>query len=92
MGEFKPGQLVRSTAGRDRGEHYLVIAVLDSRQVLVANRQLSSEGKSIMIFSSELPEIMNICDSIYLLFDGNLKAAMRNGDDVDSEKIGRAHV
>jgi ribosomal protein L14E/L6E/L27E len=37
MGEFKPGQLVRSTAGRDRGEHYLVIAVLDSRQVLVAN-------------------------------------------------------
>ena len=50
-------------------------------------RQLSKEGKSIMIFSSELPEIMNICDSIYLLFDGSLKAALRNGDDVDSEKI-----
>ena len=50
-------------------------------------RQLSKEGKSIMIFSSELPEIMNICDSIYLLFDGNLKATMRNGDDIDSEKI-----
>ena len=40
-----------------------------------------------MIFSSELPEIMNICDSIYLLFDGSLKASMRNGDDIDSEKI-----
>jgi len=50
-------------------------------------RRLSKEGKSIMIFSSELPEIMNICDSIYLLFDGSLKATMRNGDDVDSEKI-----
>ena len=50
-------------------------------------RQLSKEGKSIMIFSSELPEIMNICDSIYLLFDGWLKAAIRNGDDVDSAKI-----
>jgi ribose transport system ATP-binding protein len=50
-------------------------------------RQLSKEGKSIMIFSSELPEIMNICDSIYLLFDGELKASMRNGDDVDSEEI-----
>jgi ribose transport system ATP-binding protein len=50
-------------------------------------RQLSKEGKSIMIFSSELPEIMNICDSIYLLFDGSLKATMRNGDDIDSEKI-----
>jgi ribose transport system ATP-binding protein len=50
-------------------------------------RQLSEEGKSIMIFSSELPEIMNICDSIYLLFDGSLKASMRNGDDIDGEKI-----
>ena len=50
-------------------------------------RHLYEEGKSIMIFSSELPEIMNICDSIYLLFDGSLKASMRNGDDIDSEEI-----
>ena len=50
-------------------------------------RQLSKEGKSIMIFSSELPEIMNICDRIYLLFDGDLKASMHNGEDIDSEKI-----
>jgi ribose transport system ATP-binding protein len=50
-------------------------------------RRLSAEGKSIMIFSSELPEIMNICDTIYLLYDGSLKATMRNGCDVDSEKI-----
>ena len=50
-------------------------------------RQLSKEGKTIMIFSSELPEIMNICDSIYLLYDGSLKATLRNGCDVDSEKI-----
>jgi ribose transport system ATP-binding protein len=50
-------------------------------------RQLSNEGKSIMIFSSELPEIMNLCDTIYLLFDGNLRASMTNGEDVDSEKI-----
>jgi ribose transport system ATP-binding protein len=50
-------------------------------------RRLSQEGKSIMIFSSELPEIMNLCDSIYLLFDGSLKAALRNGDEVDSEQI-----
>jgi ribose transport system ATP-binding protein len=50
-------------------------------------RQLSQEGKSIMIFSSELPEIMNICDSIHLLCEGNLKATMRNGDDVDTEEI-----
>ena len=50
-------------------------------------RGLSKEGKSIMIFSSELPEIMNICDSIYLLYDGSLKASLRNGCEIDSEKI-----
>lgn len=50
-------------------------------------RQLSNEGKSIMIFSSELPEIMNICDTIYLLFDGNLKQRMANSDALDSEEI-----
>jgi len=50
-------------------------------------RGLSEEGKSIMIFSSELPEIMNICDTIFLLFDGRLKATLRNGCDIDNEKI-----
>ncbi len=50
-------------------------------------RRLSKEGKSIMIFSSELPEVMNICDSIYLLYDGSLKATLRNGCDCDSENI-----
>jgi len=50
-------------------------------------RQLSKEGKAIMIFSSELPEIMNICDTIYLMFDGTLKETIRNSCDVDSEQI-----
>ncbi len=50
-------------------------------------RQLSKEGKTVMIFSSELTEIMNICDSIYLLYDGSLKATLRNGCDVDNENI-----
>jgi len=50
-------------------------------------RQLSKEGKTIIIFSSELPEVMNICDSIYLLFDGSLKSSLRNGCDINSENI-----
>jgi ribose transport system ATP-binding protein len=50
-------------------------------------RQLSREGKTIIIFSSELPEVMNICDSIYLLYDGSLKSTMQNGPDVNSENI-----
>jgi ribose transport system ATP-binding protein len=50
-------------------------------------RQLAAEGKSILIFSSELPEVVNICDTIYLLYDGAMKDTMRNGCDIDSEKI-----
>lgn len=50
-------------------------------------RQLSKDGKTIIIFSSELPEVMNICDSIYLLYDGSLKSMLRNGCDVNSEQI-----
>jgi ribose transport system ATP-binding protein len=50
-------------------------------------RQLSKSGKSIIIFSSELQEIMNICDSIYLMFDGTLKSTLRNGCEVDTEQI-----
>ena len=50
-------------------------------------RQLSKDGKTIIIFSSELPEVMNICDSIYLMYDGSLRATLRNGCDVDSENI-----
>ena len=50
-------------------------------------RQLSREGKTIIIFSSELPEVMNICDSIYLLYDGSLRSTLRNNCDIDSEQI-----
>jgi ribose transport system ATP-binding protein len=50
-------------------------------------RRLSKEGKTIIIFSSELPEVMNICDSIYLLYDGSLKSTMRNSCDINSENI-----
>ena len=50
-------------------------------------RQLSREGKSIMIFSSELPEIVNLCDSIYLLYDGEMKASLQNGCDINYETI-----
>ena len=50
-------------------------------------RQLSEEGKSIIFCSSELPEIMNMCDRIFLLYDGNLKAEMVNCKDIECENI-----
>ncbi|HHU48496.1 MAG TPA: sugar ABC transporter ATP-binding protein [Clostridiales bacterium] len=50
-------------------------------------RQLAEGGKSIMFLSSELPEILNLCDRIFLLFDGEIKAELINGPDIDSRKI-----
>ncbi len=37
MEELKPGQLVRSLAGRDKGVHYLVLEVVDPHHVLLVN-------------------------------------------------------
>ena len=67
--------------------HDLYIDIGAKSEIYSLIRKLSREGKTIIIFSSELPEVMNICDSIYLLYDGNLKTTLRNGCDVDSEKI-----
>ncbi len=50
-------------------------------------RALSREGKTIMVFSSELPEVLNLCDRIFLLYDGELKGALNNGSDINSENI-----
>ncbi len=37
MVELKPGQLVRSLAGRDKGNHYLVLEKLDQKHVLLVD-------------------------------------------------------
>jgi len=41
-------------------------------------RELSKEGKSIIIFSSELPEIVNLCDRIILLSEGMMIKELKN--------------
>jgi ribose transport system ATP-binding protein len=40
-----------------------------------------------MIFSSELPEIVNICDRMFILYDGVMKTEIKNGSGIDSEEI-----
>lgn len=50
-------------------------------------RQLAKEEKTIIICSSELPEIMNNCDRIFLLYNGRIKAQMHNSEGVDSKEI-----
>ena len=50
-------------------------------------RSLADEGTSVAVFSSELEEVLGICDRIFLLFAGSLKDEVVNGPDVDTARI-----
>jgi ribose transport system ATP-binding protein len=50
-------------------------------------RQLADEGKSVAVFSSELEEVLGICDRIFLLFSGSMEDVVINGKDVDISHI-----
>lgn len=42
---LRPGQMVESIAGRDRGKHYLILRQLDDRFCLVVNGRDRTVGK-----------------------------------------------
>jgi ABC-type sugar transport system ATPase subunit len=50
-------------------------------------RRLSHRGVSSIVFSSELPEILSLCDRIILLYGGRIRAILRNGPECDSQRI-----
>ncbi len=50
-------------------------------------RELARGGTSVIVFSSELPEVLNLCDRIMLLYEGRIRDVITNGPGVDSERI-----
>lgn len=50
-------------------------------------RKLANEGRSIIVFSSELPEIIHLCDRIVLMYEGSVGEIMKNREDIDSDHI-----
>ncbi len=50
-------------------------------------RTLADQGNSIAVFSSELEEVLGICDRVFLLFDGALDGEIINGPEVDVAHI-----
>ena len=50
-------------------------------------RELSKDGCSVIVFSSELPEIVNLCDRIVLMYEGEIRQILGNHKDIDSEEI-----
>ncbi|MBI9106098.1 MAG: sugar ABC transporter ATP-binding protein [Spirochaetales bacterium] len=50
-------------------------------------RELAKKGVSSIVFSSELPEVMNLCDRIILLYEGEIREVLVNGQNHDFENI-----
>jgi ribose transport system ATP-binding protein len=49
--------------------------------------KLVSEGKSIIMISSDIPEIQKMCDRVLVLKDGEITANLKNTADLTQEKL-----
>jgi putative multiple sugar transport system ATP-binding protein len=69
------------TRGIDVGAKYEIYTIIN---------QLASEGKGIILISSELPEILGICDRIYVMRDGKIVGEMPASE--ASQEIVMTHI
>ena len=65
------------TRGIDVGAKYEIYTIIN---------QLADEGKSIIFISSELPEILGICDRIYVMNEGRMVGELTR-EEASSESI-----
>jgi len=65
------------TRGIDVGAKYEIYSIIND---------LATEGKSIIMISSELPEILGMCDRIYVMYEGRIVGELSR-DDASQEVI-----
>ncbi|MFB9760741.1 multiple monosaccharide ABC transporter ATP-binding protein [Ectobacillus funiculus] len=65
------------TRGIDVGAKYEIYTIIN---------QLAMEGKGVLVISSELPEILGICDRIYVMSEGRITGEV-NGEEATQERI-----
>ncbi|HJV69883.1 multiple monosaccharide ABC transporter ATP-binding protein [Ideonella sp.] len=70
------------TRGIDVGAKFEIYALI---------ARLAEEGRSILVISSEMPELLGLCDRLYVMNEGELIAEM-NAAEATQEKIMRAIV
>ena len=59
------------TRGIDVGAKYDVYKIIN---------HMADEGKAVLVISSELPELLGICDRIYIMSEGQIKGEMPAAD------------
>ena len=65
------------TRGIDVGAKYEIYCIIN---------QLVSEGKSVIMISSEMPELLGMCDRIYVMSEGRFVGEL-SGEEATQEKI-----
>ena len=65
------------TRGIDVGAKYEIYCLIN---------EMVSQGKSVVMISSELPELLGMCDRIYVMNEGRLLAEV-NAADATQESI-----
>jgi putative multiple sugar transport system ATP-binding protein len=70
------------TRGIDVGAKYEIYTIIHA---------LANQGKAILVISSEMPELLGICDRIYVMNEGQIVGEMA-ARDASQEKIMRAIV
>ena len=70
------------TRGIDVGAKYDIYCIID---------ELAAAGKCVLVISSELPEILGICDRVYVMNEGQIKGEMPIAD-ANQESIMRLLV
>ena len=65
------------TRGIDVGAKYEIYCIIND---------LAAQGKSVIMISSELPEVLGMCDRIYVLNEGRIVGEF-DKDEASQEKI-----
>jgi ribose transport system ATP-binding protein len=49
-------------------------------------REMANSGKAVLIYSTELPELVNLCDRVLALYQGEITAEFK-GEEITEEKL-----
>ena len=67
------------------------IDVGTKRQIYALLRELASQGSSVLLFTSELPEIQLVCDRVLVLYEGRIVREMPAQDADEAALLHAAH-
>lgn len=62
------------------------IDVGSKSEIYILMRKLAEEGKAVLVVSSELPELLSVCDTIAVFREGEIKGVFANAE-ASEEKI-----